>query len=665
MHSDPRRPAAPSFWLRALPLLLCGALLAAGLADTLWNESVDLAHHYALVARLMQHWVLPLASDPSLGEMNVYPRASHVLAALVGRIAGSPLLGLQLTANAATIAIWAVLLLFLRQLPARAAVASALALGALLWLNGQVLLLEIHGGELLGNFFYAQLTAQAGALLAMLAALRMERAGLPAWWRYLLLLAAIGVLCGVHLMPALELLAVLGLCCAMDLLPPRARSPRAAAPRASPLWALPAMLAPPAGALLLVQHPGFAVMRSISKYNGSLPVNHLDSTPLFGLYAGVVLLLSLVMLHSWRQAPAGERARQALGLKYIGLYGAACALMCLLQLLALAFNAGSDYAVKKYVYGLHTALLLELCMVPALLLAWHRTQALHPTPARQLAWAQAAALLSPPLLALAVLMPLSQRPPSADTSSVVRVERQLIAVRDLRLAEPPGRYTYVARLDGVSPIFPYLFSIGVFGVPRDGNAENLLAGGVPANLGRVGHLLTGETLAAAQPYARCRRADSPSGLALLDGSCLEAEISPPGQHISLADDNQAMPCTLSGFSAPEQNGRWSNARTALIACPVPKLIGGGKPPTVAVLATQAFLQQLPLQRLDISVNGGAPTTFRYDAATPARLLELPLPPGAAALTLTLSLPDARTPRSLGLGTDERALGVMIRSVSFH
>jgi len=73
-----------------------------------------------------------------------------------------------------------------------------------------------------------------------------------------------------------------------------------------------------------------------------------------------VLLLSLIMLYSWRQAPAGEAARHALGLKYIGLYGGACALMCVLQSLALLFHVGTDYAVKKYVYALHTALLLEL-----------------------------------------------------------------------------------------------------------------------------------------------------------------------------------------------------------------------------------------------------------------------------------------------------------------
>lgn len=653
-----------SFWLRTLPLLLCGLLLVARLADALWSDSVDLAHHYALAARLAQHWVLPAAYDPSLGEMNVYPSGAHLLAALVGRVANSTLLGLQLTACAAVVAIWVVLLLFLRQLPARAAVLSGVTLLALLLLNRHLQWLVPHGGELVTNFFYAQLTAQAGALLAMLAALAIERAGLPVWWRYLLLLAAIQVLCSVHLMPALELLAVLGLGCALDLLPLAGRQRRqSAAPLARLGAVLPALLAPLIGALLLVRHPGYAVMRSLSDHDGGIFLHNLNSPLALGLYAGGVLLLSLIMLYSWRQAPAGEAARHALGLKYIGLYGGACALMCVLQSLALLFHVGTDYAVKKYVYALHTALLLELCMVPALLLAWHRRTALYPTPARKLAWGQAARLLSPLLLALAVLQQLSPRIPHADTSTLVRLEQQLTTVRDLRLAEPAGRYTYAARL-GVSPAYAYMFSIGVFGVPRDNNAGDLLGDRIPGDLAQVGHLLTIASLAEAQPYARCRQVDSPAGLALLDGACLQAEISPPEQHIALTDKNPAMLCQLTGFSAPEQNGSWSSAKTAVIACPVPKRVAG-KPPTLAVLATQAFLESLPLQRLEIRVNGAAPATFRYDAATPARLLELPLPANATALTLTLSLPDARSPQALGLGADQRELGVMVRSISFH
>ncbi|EEF21795.1 conserved hypothetical protein, partial [Ricinus communis] len=82
-------------------------------------------------------------------------------------------------------------------------------------------------------------------------------------------------------------------------------------------------------------------MRSLSEHDGGLVLSHLNSLLPLGLYAGAVLLLSLIMLYSWRQAPAGAAAREALGLKYIGLYGSACALMCTLQAIAAACHLGT------------------------------------------------------------------------------------------------------------------------------------------------------------------------------------------------------------------------------------------------------------------------------------------------------------------------------------
>ncbi len=653
MRSQLQHDAAPSFWLRTLPLLLGGLALLVRLADPLWNSSVDLAHHYALAARLGQHWLLPAAYDHSLGEMNVYPNGAHVLAALVGRVAGSTLLGLQLMANAAYLAVWAVLLLLLRQLPARAAVLSGVTLGLLLLLNRSLQLAELHGNELIANFFYSQLVGQAGALLALLGAMRLERAGQPAGWRYLLLLAAIGVLCSVHLKPALELLAALALSCALDLHTAWSRGQRRIA-------LLPALLAPLAGALLLVSHPGFAVMRSLSEHDGVVVVRYLNSPLIVGLYAGALLLVSLALLYRWRQAAAADAANGValLGLKYISLYGAACSLMCVLQSVALVFDIGSAYAVKKYLYGLHTALLLELCLLPALLLGWYRAQD------RQPLRRQAVLLLSPLLLALAVLCTLPTSAPLASTAALVRIERQLTDLRALRLAEAPDHYTYVARLDGVSPVVSYMFSIGIFGVPRNSNAGDVLGGRMPSDLSQVGHLLSGPALGGDQRYLGCRQAAAPAGMALLDGACLEAVLNPPGQHIALTINNHKPLCTLNGFSPPEQEGSWTMTRHATVACPVPALVEG-KAPTQVLLDTHAFLHKLPSQRLQISVNGGALQTIGYAPDISARQLALPLPTGARVLTLALTLPDARSPLELGIGADQRQLGVMLHAISFQ
>lgn len=58
--------------------------------DTIWSGSTDLGQHYALAARLADQRMLT-ADYPSLGVMNIYPRAAHIAAAGVGRLMGSTL----------------------------------------------------------------------------------------------------------------------------------------------------------------------------------------------------------------------------------------------------------------------------------------------------------------------------------------------------------------------------------------------------------------------------------------------------------------------------------------------------------------------------------------------------------------------------------------------
>ena len=109
-------------------MLLAAAVLLAGSADTFWSLSVDLAHHYALVVRLTETWLLQVATDPSLGEMNTYPRLAHQFAAVLARLVGSPLLGLHLTALLAIFVCLASLAAMLLSLPRHAAIGSALTL---------------------------------------------------------------------------------------------------------------------------------------------------------------------------------------------------------------------------------------------------------------------------------------------------------------------------------------------------------------------------------------------------------------------------------------------------------------------------------------------------------------------------------------------------------
>lgn len=620
----------------ALPLLLGGAALLLAMLNGLWTDSVDLAHHYALVARLSQHWVLA-GADPSLGEMNQYPRGAHLLGAVLGKLGGSPLLGLQLTAVGALLAIWLVLLTLLRTLPARAATLGALTLAALLLLNRQWLRLELHGGELLTNFFYAQLVGQAAALLAVLATLRLERAGLASAWRHLGLLLAIPLVCTIHLLPASELLMVLGWSALCEL--PAAR-------RAGRGQLALTLLAPLAGAALLYLHPSFAVMKEISANEGGLPTAHLASMGAFAAYAGAVLLLGAALLHGWRTAPPAWAAR-ALGMKYVALYGLACALMCLLQLLALRLGAGSAYAVKKYVFGLHSAMLLEWSLLPALALAWRaRHQARAPAPAETGGTAsQLGAMLGwPALLALATL---GQQPatPPVKLAPLVALERQLGQLRDSVLPATPGHATYVTQVPGLSPMLAYMFTIGVFGTPRTDNAYDVMGGQGPRDTRLVDTILTHPDA----PYGRiagCRRPGGTAALAIMDGPCVDQTLHPAGAHVGMGARDPAPPCVLSGWSQPNDAGRWTIAPVATLDCARPTL--NGQPARAVRLATYLPAAHTAGRHLLLSVDGAPPVRVDYDPNHPARRLMLALPDSTGArVRLTITLPDAHATQAPG------------------
>src|SRR5438132_644254 len=101
--------------LATMFVLLCYAV------DHIWATSSDFAHHYALVARLAQQWTLPAGGfDPSLGEMNIYPRSSHALAAMLGTLLHSSFLGMHLVTLLSMMGVWAALGALMLTLPRRA-----------------------------------------------------------------------------------------------------------------------------------------------------------------------------------------------------------------------------------------------------------------------------------------------------------------------------------------------------------------------------------------------------------------------------------------------------------------------------------------------------------------------------------------------------------------
>lgn len=231
--------------------------------DVLRSQSVDLAHHYALAYRIAENFNLVNSNDPTLGEMNYYPRLSHIVAAIVGWPLHSTFLGLQVVSLLSLAAIWGAFIYMLNTLPRRVARASTLTLVLLLVVNRYVFHFDVHGGEIVGNYFYSQLVGQAVAILSMAVAVFLEvRRGRGT--AYVFLIGVIALNTGVHLLPTLELLGLLGglvlFNAYSDFLERELSVPAAVASLLIPIVAL-------AGVVL---NPAFSSMRKISENDGAL-----------------------------------------------------------------------------------------------------------------------------------------------------------------------------------------------------------------------------------------------------------------------------------------------------------------------------------------------------------------------------------------------------------
>ncbi|MCG2583613.1 hypothetical protein [Massilia sp. TS11] len=641
----------------SLPLRLAlWALLALALllftVEHMWGNTGDLAHHYALVTRLMENWGLAHAGDVSLGEMNYYPRASHVLAAVLGSVLGSPLAGLHVLSLLAVFTVWGALAAIVFDLPKRIGRGAALVLVLLLSVNALSGMLDLHGGEIVINYFYAQLVGQAGLLALLRLWQGAEARGMALGWRYLLLVPGALLINALHLLPGLMLLAMMALLLLLEwqLL--------AAAGWRQQLrsLALP-LLCTAVAALLVHSSEAYQTMRSLGNHDGWLEL---------ALYrkpsgvAGAALLLAAIsaaLLWVWRRQAPAER-HSMLSLKYAGALGLACAALCLLQyLMLLVLHEGSPYAVKKYAFTINSLLLLNAALGAGLLLArTGRTAA----PTRNLGLGYA--YLGP--LAVCAIASLSVLPQYAiqSASALVRTEHQLQVLRDSTLPDTPGRYTYVIGLPYRSAIVDYMFSLGVFTMARNANGNALIGNRPLEDWYQVGNVVTAEG-SMLDRFPACRRGAPRQGLVVLDGSCLDRQLGGTRQLIGFRASDSPHRCKLKGFSIEEVDGSWTVGKQAELDCAMPR---AAKPqPTRVEIESEAFLAGAS-QDVQFSLNGGAPVSAHYTQATIRQKLELALPqPLPERLVLRIEILHPSSPTAEGKGHDDRQLGIQLRQLRFQ
>ena len=331
--------------------------------QTSWRftgSGADMGNHYALAYWFAHNWTMPGADDLTVGIIARNPPAANIAAALVGRVAGSTFMGLYVVATAALVLVWCALAALLALLPAPRRWIALGGLTVLLALNTSAgpLRLDVHGFEIVINFFFAQIAAQAVVWWLVWFAVRRRLKGRSAISTAVPIAVVAVVSTYIHALAAVELLALVG-CLATTEAVVRWRNGR----RDIRSLAAPPGLFVAAVAATAVMPP-FRAQSGFARNDGYLEVDYLSWPFGYVMVALAVVAVSATFLFSSTRGLDRSTAGVLQGLAFAGI---AIAAPFFAQLASLAADQGSPYAVKKYAFGLITLLAMDLCVVIACL----------------------------------------------------------------------------------------------------------------------------------------------------------------------------------------------------------------------------------------------------------------------------------------------------------
>ena len=630
---------------------LCAALIVRWMR-WIWSGSIDVATHYTLTARLADFWSLPSPVDHSLDPFNGYPQVGHILAALVGSLFNSPMIGIQVVILVSLVILWSAIVYLLWSLPGWCAAISSAVLIACLLLNRTLIHAELFGNEVIVNFFFSQLVAQTLVVLGTVSVLYAEQHGAKPLARYFVLSAFVILAAKTHLLPAVVLLGLLAGLVVLEV----AMGSRSTIPFRAVLYGSVGLLLIAGAIGLIVVDPSFKAMRQIASNNGYLALAYTSSMRGLVVLCLIVLIGSVGVIVKWIKLSGDpDRVKMAV-LKYVGLYGMSVAGLCLLQIVLLQLGHGSEYAAKKYAFGLNSILLLEIALFPLLLIK----------PDSEVFQKNRSGLVSdlaPFGLIVASLLLIVPAVRTVDVARVVRLEREVRSLRDTVIPRSPGKYDYAVNVQGTLETIDFLISVGVLNSPLDApNSQDIVYDRPFTDMSTVGTIITSEHR---KPYdiQACRRFVTASGLVLLDGSCISRLMIAGLCQGTVDFTDWVSPEFLQGFSGAETHGRWTDGTHASFMCKVPAEME--QRPTSVKIVTQGFVTANHTQRAVVSINGGPATEYSYSTSQVGRVIELPLPNASTGeIHINFVLPDAVSPHSLGMSPDPRNLGITVNSIEF-
>ena len=649
--------------------------------DSLWSDSLDVAHHYALAYRISEHWwsftypdTLPadvldrldMQADPTLGEMNFYPRGGHVIAAIIGTVFNSTFIGIQFTILASIAVIWLSILVILNNMPQRIASVALVSFFILFLVNIFIFHFDVHGNEALGHFFYSQLVAHAFLYLSLIFSMHIEK-------KHGALLASFSLvpimlfIATIHLLAAVQILGLIGGITAIRIFTTYKNREDF-----SKLKIAIAAIIPIASTVGMVFHPSFSAMRAIAKIDGGIMLHNIPYPVGIITLSILVLLTSFLLFAQW-----ARRKDNIIEAKYLAIYGAVTSAMCVLQYALTYYDMGSDYAVKKYGFSLLTIMLIQLSMLVPIMIVKPNNNETNSVLFDSNVTGKIILYVFGLIVLLLVIPNNKGHPhfdasnsPRFDVSNIVELEKKITALSYNEIPQAPiGKSNVVIGL-GDAPnkmhyIIDYLLSIALAKTPRVLAQPDVHYKGELSDANRYYKIISSSGNPIYGPSSNCA-SSVPGDISIIDSLCFEPRIESYKLCKNSFDFTKEFifPSSLKGFSHQEEHGRWTDSKIARFMCPT----GGSKYNSVELEMAPFVFGPLKSQRLKISVNG---IQTYQDAISIERnsnnpiIIDLTNIPVSEEYVIEFDMPDATPPKEVGLNLDERELAFLIRKITFH
>ena len=631
-------------------LILSGFFILFNI-DSLWSGSIDFAHVYALAYRISEQWWLATYHDPTLAEMNFYPRGSHVIAAIIGAIFNSTFIGIQLTTLASIAIIWLSILAILNGMPRRIASVALLSFFILFLINTFILRFDAHGGEVLGNFFYSQLVAHAFLYLSLIFSIHIEKKH-GVLWAAISLLPIMFFIATIHLLPAVQILGLIVGITAIKIFTIYKNHEDF---RKFKIVA--AAIIPVTSTVGLVFHPSFSAMRTIAKNNGTLDLHNIPYPIGIITLAILVLITSFVLFVQWVR-----RKDNIIEAKYLAIYGAATSAICMLQYALTYYDMGSDYAVKKYGFSLLTTIFIQLSMLAPIMTIKSNNNKTNFI----ISDSNIASKTAPYFFGLIFLLLVVPTKKYFDASSIVELEKKITNLSYNEIPQAPaGKSNVVIGLEGVSNIMNYLFSIAIAKTPVDLAFPDVHVAGELSDVNKYYKIISYSDNPIYGSSGGCA-SSVPGSISIIDSLCLERQIESNKSCENSFDFAKEFifSSLLQGFSHREDHGRWTNSRTARFTC----LAGDNRYNSVELEMTPFIFGPLKSQRLKISVNDiqiyQDSISIVRDSSNPI-ILDLTNISVSDEYVIEFNMPDATSPKEVGHNDDGREIAFSVRRITFH